>query len=105
MARGLADEDGTCVGVGDRERGVRRDVASALGVSSPSVRGGPRICLSTAGVKLASSSTAALHSKSNSSVWSARSRSAEALLVGIWKDTLASERSGKWSSVMSVIMS
>lgn len=104
MTDGLADEDGTWVGVDDRERGVGRDVISTLGVSSPSVRGRPRGCLSVTGAKLGSSSVA-LHSKSNPSVWSARSKSAETLLVGIWKDTLASERSGKWSSVMSVIMS
>ena len=104
MTDGLADEDGTCMGVGDRERGVVREVAWTLGVSSPSVRGCPRRCLRVTGAKLASSSTAS-YSKSNPSVWSARSKSAEALFVGIWKDTLASERSGRWSSVMSVIMS
>ena len=51
-------------------------------MSSPSVRGGPQGYLSVIGAKL-TSSWPALHSKSNPSVWSARSKSAEALLDGI----------------------
>ena len=103
MTDGLADEDATSVGVGG-ERCGESGVTWTLGVSSPSVRGGPRGFLSVTGAKLTSSSPG-LHSKSNPLVWSARSKSAEALLDGIWKEMLASERSGKWSSVMSVIMS
>lgn len=87
------------VGVGDRVWGGGRDVGRTLGVRSPSC---PRGTLR--GAKLASSSSA-LQSKSNPLVWSARRRSVAVVFGGIWKDTLASERSGKWSSVMSVMSS